>query len=226
MVRPDAPHRGDRRRFPRLNPNPRRSARHLAFPGCSWLAPRRWATQVPTRKPPDPHHPSRPRTCGPIPKTRSCNAAAKPSAFPPLGNGVVAQLVERLVRNEKVRGSNPLGSTTSQVSFIGILPGFIVPPSAIPTECLPSPRFVVRPLSCPGTTRRVPLARDFQRRTNPRKMKDPGIQEECRGRVRFSAEPGRTRTAERKINPPSWPPSPRGAGHATAATSPRSGCWS
>ena len=31
-------------------------------------------------------------------------------AFP--GNGVVAQLVERLVRNEKVRGSNPLGSTT------------------------------------------------------------------------------------------------------------------
>ena len=28
------------------------------------------------------------------------------------GDGVVAQLVERLVRNEKVRGSNPLGSTT------------------------------------------------------------------------------------------------------------------
>jgi hypothetical protein len=27
-------------------------------------------------------------------------------------NGVVAQLVERLVRNEKVRGSTPLGSTT------------------------------------------------------------------------------------------------------------------
>ncbi len=26
-------------------------------------------------------------------------------------NGVVAQLVERLVRNEKVRGSTPLGST-------------------------------------------------------------------------------------------------------------------
>jgi hypothetical protein len=26
--------------------------------------------------------------------------------------GVVAQLVERLVRNEKVRGSNPLGSTS------------------------------------------------------------------------------------------------------------------
>ena len=26
-------------------------------------------------------------------------------------NGVLAQLVERLVRNEKVRGSNPLGST-------------------------------------------------------------------------------------------------------------------
>src|SRR6186713_917644 len=29
-------------------------------------------------------------------------------------DGVVAQLVERLVRNEKVRGSTPLGSTTSQ----------------------------------------------------------------------------------------------------------------
>ena len=28
-------------------------------------------------------------------------------------NGVVAQLVERLVRNEKVRGSTPLGSTIS-----------------------------------------------------------------------------------------------------------------
>ena len=27
------------------------------------------------------------------------------------GVGVLAQLVERLVRNEKVRGSNPLGST-------------------------------------------------------------------------------------------------------------------
>ena len=26
--------------------------------------------------------------------------------------GAIAQLVERLVRNEKVRGSNPLGSTT------------------------------------------------------------------------------------------------------------------
>jgi hypothetical protein len=29
-----------------------------------------------------------------------------------LVDGAVAQLVERLVRNEKVRGSNPLGSTT------------------------------------------------------------------------------------------------------------------
>ncbi len=28
-----------------------------------------------------------------------------------IGCGVVAQLVERLVRNEKVRGSTPLGST-------------------------------------------------------------------------------------------------------------------
>jgi hypothetical protein len=33
-----------------------------------------------------------------------------------LVNGVVAQLVERLVRNEKVAGSNPVGST----SFAGI----------------------------------------------------------------------------------------------------------
>ena len=29
-----------------------------------------------------------------------------------VSDGVVAQLVERLVRNEKVRGSTPLGSTT------------------------------------------------------------------------------------------------------------------
>ena len=32
--------------------------------------------------------------------------------FPRLMAGVLAQLVERLVRNEKVRGSNPLGSTS------------------------------------------------------------------------------------------------------------------
>ena len=30
-------------------------------------------------------------------------------------DGVVAQLVERLVRNEKVRGSTPLGSTTLEI---------------------------------------------------------------------------------------------------------------
>ncbi len=36
-------------------------------------------------------------------------------ACPTRWNGVVAQLVERLVRNEKVRGSTPLGSTTCLV---------------------------------------------------------------------------------------------------------------
>ena len=34
-----------------------------------------------------------------------------------LENGVLAQLVERLVRNEKVRGSNPLGSTINFGGF-------------------------------------------------------------------------------------------------------------
>ena len=34
-------------------------------------------------------------------------------------DGVLAQLVERLVRNEKVRGSNPLGSTIQFGGFIG-----------------------------------------------------------------------------------------------------------
>gem|GEM_PF-3018757 len=33
------------------------------------------------------------------------------------GCGVVAQLVERLVRNEKVRGSSPLGSTIQTRAF-------------------------------------------------------------------------------------------------------------
>jgi hypothetical protein len=41
-------------------------------------------------------------------------------AFP--GNGVVAQLVERLVRNEKVRGSNPLGSTTPDPALPSAVP--------------------------------------------------------------------------------------------------------
>ena len=31
--------------------------------------------------------------------------------------GVVAQLVERLVRNEKVAGSNPVGSTTAHLAL-------------------------------------------------------------------------------------------------------------
>ena len=35
-------------------------------------------------------------------------------------HGVVAQLVERLVRNEKVRGSTPLGSTMLQGNYLGI----------------------------------------------------------------------------------------------------------
>src|SRR5947207_10565366 len=45
---------------------------------------------------------------------RDCvGADSMPEIMRPHGrwNGVVAQLVERLVRNEKVRGSTPLGST-------------------------------------------------------------------------------------------------------------------
>jgi hypothetical protein len=38
-------------------------------------------------------------------------------------DGVVAQLVERLVRNEKVRGSTPLGSTMLSVNNLGIKEG-------------------------------------------------------------------------------------------------------
>ena len=37
-------------------------------------------------------------------------------------SGVVAQLVERLVRNEKVRGSNPLGSTILSHKEFPLLP--------------------------------------------------------------------------------------------------------
>ena len=38
----------------------------------------------------------------------------------PKWHGVVAQLVERLVRNEKVRGSNPLGSTILDIQYQGV----------------------------------------------------------------------------------------------------------
>ncbi len=37
-------------------------------------------------------------------------------------DGVVAQLVERLVRNEKVAGSNPVGSTMPQQRFSDVIP--------------------------------------------------------------------------------------------------------
>ena len=39
---------------------------------------------------------------------------AAASTFVAVGNGVVAQLAERLVRNEKVAGSIPVGSTILQ----------------------------------------------------------------------------------------------------------------
>ncbi len=51
-------------------------------------------------------------------------------------NGVVAQLAERLVRNEKVRGSTPLGSTTSPARPGRGIPDLLVhlpcPPATIP----------------------------------------------------------------------------------------------
>jgi hypothetical protein len=42
-------------------------------------------------------------------------ALAKIGAIRPVHGGAVAQLGERLVRNEEVRGSTPLGSTNSSV---------------------------------------------------------------------------------------------------------------
>ena len=42
----------------------------------------------------------------------------RPQVADNLVDGVLAQLVERLVRNEKVRGSNPLGSTNFLGGFI------------------------------------------------------------------------------------------------------------
>ncbi len=49
----------------------------------------------------------------------ACNCAGCLEIFACFSSGVLAQLVERLVRNEKVRGSNPLGST----SFFRLLGG-------------------------------------------------------------------------------------------------------
>ena len=45
---------------------------------------------------------------------RRASFCAKAIGVRTLVAGVVAQLVERLVRNEQVRGSNPLGSTNQQ----------------------------------------------------------------------------------------------------------------
>ena len=41
-------------------------------------------------------------------------AAAAPGVRVSVASGAVAQLVARLVRNEKVRGSNPLSSTEAK----------------------------------------------------------------------------------------------------------------
>ena len=63
---------------------------------------------------------------------------------PNLVNGVVAQLVERLVRNEKVRGSTPLGSTITTE----ILPNFF--PSHSKAFFVRPPAILRQPQNCSG----------------------------------------------------------------------------
>ena len=126
MVRPNAADRRNRSRLQRLNqhrPHPYSRPRFSAPP------------------PHDDHQGSRPQKIRKphTSKTRSCNVVAKSAASPALGNGVVAQLVERLVRNEKVRGSTPLGSTTSQVcSSVNL-------PSVNSSSVHPSPAHIESP---------------------------------------------------------------------------------
>src|SRR3954469_5993003 len=49
-----------------------------------------------------------------IPALGSIGYAGRPGVIVPSHQGAVAQLVARLVRNEKVRGSNPLSSTNGR----------------------------------------------------------------------------------------------------------------
>ena len=163
-------------------------------------------------------------------KTRSCNTTAKSAASSALGNGVVAQLVERLVRNEKVRGSNPLGSTTSQVSFrhpFGPLRNAVLslPTVRNPTGSHPTlrPSIISEP---DGTMNsRGNPSSDFSRHSGRSagiestalnrndsahlstrfKNTNPGILKEYRGRALDSQITGQ-RTNGRSLSPPSWRP--------------------
>ena len=65
-----------------------------------------------------------------------------------IGAGVLAQLVERLVRNEKVRGSNPLGSTILKIEkFLKENKGS--PNSEITSNFSKCNRATLKPLSFP-----------------------------------------------------------------------------
>ena len=50
-------------------------------------------------------------------------AASRAGAPTPVRSGAVAQLVERVVRNDEVRGSTPLGSTRSSLEVYGLSHG-------------------------------------------------------------------------------------------------------
>ena len=166
-------------------------------------------------------------------KTRSCNTTAKSAASSALGNGVVAQLVERLVRNEKVRGSNPLGSTTSQVSFrhpFGPLRNAVLslPTVRNPTVSLPTlrPSITSEPDGTMNSWGNPPsnfsrhsghsshsagiestaLSRNDSAHLSTRfKNTNPGILKEYRGRALDSQITGQ-RTNGRSLSPPSWRP--------------------
>ncbi len=138
-------------------------------------------------------------------KTRSCNVATKSAASPSLGNGVVAQLVERLVRNEKVRGSNPLGSTTSQV----YQRSFSTHPGLQPTLLQRTSPLLLRPtaISHANNKERPRASLSETRKTGVERSLDPP-------------------SSDQTFRPLSWPPSPRCASPAAAAKSPHSDCWS
>src|ERR1051325_7756370 len=69
------------------------------------------------------------------PAKRSCASPNLCQSYTRLVDGVVAQLVERLVRNEKVRGSTPVGSTILRSDCP--IPPF---PAPSPTAPAPAPR--------------------------------------------------------------------------------------
>ena len=145
VVRPNATDRRNRSRLLRLN-------RHRPIPQLKTTLSNSATPRRSPRPTPSPRKTRKPNTS----KTRSCNVVAKSAASPALGNGVVAQLVERLVRNEKVRGSTPLGSTTSQVcSPVYLSPVYLSPvylsPVYLSPVCIDALRATTQPTCGPST---------------------------------------------------------------------------